>query len=32
VITRDDLARLAHGGLCLECGTCRFPDCPFGKG
>ncbi len=27
-----DLARLAHGGLCLDCTTCRYPACPFGKG
>jgi len=26
-----DLARLAHGGLCLDCPTCRFPTCSFGK-
>ena len=26
-----DLARLAHGGLCLNCATCRFPACTFGK-
>ncbi|RTZ98259.1 MAG: molybdopterin-binding protein [Deltaproteobacteria bacterium] len=26
-----DLARLAHGGLCLDCTTCRYPDCSFGK-
>jgi hypothetical protein len=26
-----DLARLAHGGLCLNCPTCRFPACTFGK-
>lgn len=25
------LARLAHGGLCLDCSTCRFPSCSFGK-
>ncbi|MBN2059035.1 MAG: molybdopterin-binding protein [Deltaproteobacteria bacterium] len=30
-ITRKDLATLAHGGLCLNCGVCRFPVCPFGK-
>jgi len=30
-ITRHDLAELAHGGLCLECQTCSFPKCPFGK-
>lgn len=28
---RLDLARLAHGGLCHDCPTCRFPACPFGK-
>ncbi len=28
---RRDLARLAHGGLCYNCPTCRFPACPFGK-
>ncbi len=26
-----DLARLSHGGLCLNCDPCRFPACPFGK-
>jgi molybdenum cofactor synthesis domain-containing protein len=26
-----DLAALSHGGLCLNCPTCRFPACPFGK-
>jgi molybdenum cofactor synthesis domain-containing protein len=26
-----DLARLAHGGLCLDCNTCRYPACSFGK-
>jgi len=26
-----DLAALAHGGLCLNCHTCRYPDCVFGK-
>lgn len=30
-VTRQDLAELAHGGLCLECQTCSFPKCPFGK-
>jgi hypothetical protein len=32
IITRRDLASLAHGGLCLNCDACRFPVCPFGKG
>ncbi|MDM8539966.1 molybdopterin-binding protein [Desulfococcaceae bacterium HSG9] len=26
-----DLARLAPGGLCLNCPTCHFPNCSFGK-
>jgi len=31
VLTRKDIARLGHGGLCLNCKTCRYPICPFGK-
>lgn len=31
VLTREDIARLGHGGLCLYCKTCRYPVCPFGK-
>jgi molybdopterin biosynthesis enzyme len=30
-IGRRDLAELGHGGLCLNCKTCRHPVCPFGK-
>ena len=30
-ITRRDIAMLGHGGLCLQCRTCTFPTCPFGK-
>ena len=30
-ITRQDLARMAEGGLCLNCKVCTFPKCPFGK-
>jgi molybdenum cofactor synthesis domain-containing protein len=26
-----ELARLGHGGLCLNCDECRYPVCPFGK-
>lgn len=26
-----DLARLAVGGLCLDCPVCRYPACPMGK-
>jgi len=28
--TRNDLARMGHGGMCMECKTCTFPKCPFG--
>lgn len=30
-ITRAEIAKLGHGGLCLKCKTCTFPVCPFGK-
>ncbi len=30
-VTRGELVRLGHGGLCLGCGECRYPVCPFGK-
>jgi molybdenum cofactor synthesis domain-containing protein len=30
-IGRKELAELGHGGLCLHCGECRYPVCPFGK-
>ncbi len=30
-ITNKDLAKMGHGGLCLECKSCTFPLCPFGK-
>lgn len=31
-ITFDELAALGHGGLCLSCPVCTFPNCGFGKG
>lgn len=31
-ITSGKIAKLGHGGLCLDCPECRFPVCPFGKG
>jgi len=31
VLTRDDLSVLGHGGLCLGCTECTFPNCSFGK-
>ena len=30
-LTQDDLAALGHGGLCLSCPVCTFPNCGFGK-
>jgi formylmethanofuran dehydrogenase subunit E len=29
--TREDLACLGHGALCLECDSCRYPRCSFGR-
>lgn len=31
-ITKEELARLGHGGLCLSCEVCHYPNCGFGKG
>lgn len=30
-ISRHQLTRLGHGGLCLDCPDCRYPNCGFGK-
>jgi molybdenum cofactor synthesis domain-containing protein len=30
-IGKKELAFLGHGGLCLDCHSCRFPACSFGK-
>ena len=30
-ITREDLARMGHGGLCRNCKKCQYPVCCFGK-
>lgn len=30
-LTRKDIIKMGHGGLCLSCPECRFPDCSFGK-
>ena len=30
IITRQDLAAMGHGAICLECPTCTFPKCNFG--
>ncbi len=29
--TRRELARLGHGGLCMQCKRCTYPKCSFGK-
>lgn len=31
-VSAADLASLGHGGLCLSCPDCTFPNCGFGKG
>lgn len=31
-ITKKDIVRLGHGGLCSVCNPCRYPQCSFGKG
>ncbi len=31
-VTREMLDGLGHGGLCLSCDECHFPNCGFGKG
>jgi molybdenum cofactor synthesis domain-containing protein len=30
-ISRPDIIKLAHGGLCAFCEQCRHPNCGFGK-
>ena len=30
-ITKNEIAAMGHGGLCLDCEKCQFPVCPFGK-
>lgn len=30
-ITLEDIADYGHGGLCLSCDICSFPNCGFGK-
>ena len=31
-ITAERLAGLGHGGLCINCPECLYPNCSFGKG
>lgn len=30
-ITKKDLVKLGHGGLCMDCKFCQYPNCSFGK-
>ncbi|MEZ0576570.1 trehalose-binding protein, partial [Halodesulfovibrio aestuarii] len=30
-VTREELASMGEGGMCLNCTNCSFPKCPFGK-
>lgn len=30
-ITRKEIAMMGHGGLCMNCKECVYPNCPFGK-
>jgi molybdopterin biosynthesis enzyme len=30
-VTREDIAAMAHGGMCLKCVECHYPVCPFGR-
>ena len=31
ILRAEDLSSLGHGGLCLGCSECTFPNCGFGK-
>lgn len=31
-VTREYIASLGMGGLCLHCNTCHYPNCTFGTG
>lgn len=31
-IQKKDLVKMGHGGLCLGCKPCHYPNCGFGKG
>ncbi|MGB5822612.1 MAG: molybdopterin-binding protein [Proteocatella sp.] len=30
-VTRRDIVELSHGGYCLKCKVCHFPNCRFGN-
>lgn len=29
--TAADIAAMGHGGFCMNCAVCHFPECPFGR-
>ena len=31
-VRKSDVAKLAYGGLCMQCDVCHYPACYFGKG
>ena len=31
-LTKAEMVKRGHGGLCLGCATCHYPQCGFGKG
>ncbi|MGE5628302.1 MAG: molybdopterin-binding protein [Solirubrobacterales bacterium] len=31
-VTKSDVVKLGHGGLCRNCEDCRYPNCGFGRG
>lgn len=31
-VQKEDIIGLGHGGLCLDCEFCTYPNCGFGKG
>ena len=31
-VTKKDISRMGHGGLCFSCKVCTYPRCEFGKG
>lgn len=31
ILNKEDITKLGHGGLCLSCEQCTFPNCGFGK-
>lgn len=30
-ISKDDIAAMGHGGLCMNCEVCHYPVCSFGR-